>query len=277
MLSKDLIFAMNDVQESYLEDTRRAMGLGDGKQPKRKARRLSRIVLLAALISALMIGTAYAAGLFTLRERRPAATDETYTIHYSESPSGKLTWSDIEYVFRFGGLDECRAVKFKPGWLPFAPNPEYNRVDAEGYYRRLVSEGAPEVDSTTENYQPYMVELYYAPQFSTEDGAMILMDQKPGEITEEKWGEDTVLKFAATRHREERVISPELTVPEKTFCYYFVIRFSETNGYIVVTSGTSDMETVEHVARELEIRQTDEIVRQEDFKNHAVFIDVGQG
>ena len=45
----------------------------------------------------------------------------------------------------------------------------------------------------------------------------------------------------------------------------------------MVTSGTSDMETVEHVARELEIVQTDETVRTEDFVNHAVFIDVGQG
>lgn len=177
-----------------------------------------------------------------------------------------------------GGLNKCRAVRFKPGWLPFEPNPEFNQMDADGYYRRLVSEGAPEVDSASFNYQPYMVEVYYAPQFSTADGAMILMDQKPEEITEEKWGEDTVLKFMAFKHFAE-LISPidGRTIPERTNYYYFVIRFSENNGYIVVTSGTSDMETVEHVARELKIQETDEIVKTEDFENHAVFIDVGQG
>lgn len=278
MLSKDLLFAMNDVDDRYLESTRCAMGLEDESKTDGKVRRFSRIILLAALISALMIGTAYAAGLFSLQERRPAGEDESFTIHYSESPSGEITWTDIEYIFRFGGLSECRGVRFKPGWLPFEPNLEFNEMDADGYYGRLVSEGAPEVDSTSYNYQPYMVEVYYAPQFNTEDGAMILMDQKPEEITEEKWREDTVLKFTASKHLAKRV-SPidDRTIPERTNYYYFVIRFSESSGYIVVTSGTSDMETVEHVARELEIRQTDEIIKTEDFENHAVFIDVGQG
>lgn len=276
MLSKEILFAMNDVNEQYIEETRRALGMSDGTNASGKTRKLSRIFLLAALISTLMIGTAYAAGLFTMKERRPAAMDESYTIHYAEAESGEVTWSNLEYVFRFDGLDECRAVRFKPGWLPFAPNPEFNMMDADGYYQRMVSEGAPEVDALSSNYQPYMVEVYYAPQFNTEDGAMLLMDQKPGEITEEKWGEDTVIKFTASRHFDE-IVLPERTIPEHTNCYYFVIRFSETEGYIVVTSGTSDMETVEHVARELDIQQTDEIVHTSDYENHAVFIDVGQG
>lgn len=106
MLSKDLLFAMNDVDDRYLESTRRAMGLGDESKTVGNVRRFSRIILLAALISALMIGSAYAAGLFSLQERHPAGADETYTIHYSESPSGELTWTDMEYIFRFGGVEQ---------------------------------------------------------------------------------------------------------------------------------------------------------------------------
>ena len=84
------------------------------------------------------------------------------------------------------------------------------------------------------------------------------------------------MKFEATQHFDASE-GPAGSFPEHTDHYYFVIRFSETEGYILVTAGTSDMETVEHVARELEIVQTGETVRTEDFVNHAVFIDVGQG
>ena len=274
MLSRDLLFAMNDIKDSYLEDARESLGYGREKQSVKAVRRVSRTLLLAAIISLFLVGSAFAAGIFSLRESRPAKADETYSIHLSESPTGFLTWHDLKYVFTFDGLEECRAVKFKPGWLPFQP--VYSTPDEEGFYTHLVSEGAPEVDFRSSNYQPYRVDVYYVPQFAAEDGAMLLMYQTPGEITEERWGDETVLKFEATQHFEARE-SPAGSFPEHTDHYYFVIRFSEAEGYIVVTSGTSDMETVEHVARELEIVQTGETVRTEDFVNHAVFIDVGQG
>ena len=274
MLSRDLLFAMNDIKDNYLEDARKSLGYGQEKQSVKTVRRVSRTLLLAAIISLFLVGSAFAAGIFSLKERRPAKADETYSIHWGESDSGLLTWHDLKYVFTFDGLDECRAVKFKPNWLPFQP--VYSTPDEEGFYTRLVSEGAPEVDYRSDNYQPYMVQVYYVPQFAAEDGAMLLMYQTPGEITEEHWGDETVLKFEATQHFEARE-SPAGSFPEHTSHYYFVIRFSERDGYIVVTSGTSDMETVEHVARELTIVQTDETVRTGDFVNHAVFIDVGQG
>ena len=121
------------------------------------------------------------------------------------------------------------------------------------------------------NYQPYCVEVYYAPQFYN-DGAMILMYATPEEIMKEDWGEYQAMKFhayqdiPANEYREETHLD-----------YYFVILFNQSNGEIVVVSGTSDMETVEHVAKELQIRRTDEMVKSSDFENNAVFIDVGQG
>ena len=274
MLSRDLLFAMNDIKDSYLEDARKSLDCGHEKKTGKTIRRVSRALLLAALISLLLVGSAYAAGIFSLRESRPAKADETYSIHWGEDDAGLLTWHDLKYVFTFEGLDECKAVKFRPGWLPFQP--VYSTPDEEGFYTHLVSEGAPEVDYRSGNYQPYRVDVYYVPQFAAEDGAMLLMYQTPGEISQEQWGDETVLKFEATQHFEARE-GPAGSVPEHTGHYYFVIRFSEAEGYIVVTSGTSDMETVERVARELEIVQTGETVRTEDFVNHAVFIDVGQG
>ena len=255
MLSRDLLFAMNDIKDNYLEDARKSLGYGQEKQSVKTVRRVSRTLLLAAIISLFLVGSAFA-----------GFADELEYLRADKLGSHNTTMND--------GLDECRAVKFKPNWLPFQP--VYSTPDEEGFYTRLVSEGAPEVDYRADNYQPYMVQVYYVPQFAAEDGAMLLMYQTPGEITEEHWGDETVLKFEATQHFEARE-SPAGSFPEHTSHYYFVIRFSESEGYIVVTSGTSDMETVEHVARELEIAQTDETVRTGDFVNHAVFIDVGQG
>ena len=238
-------------------------------------RRTVRVTLLAAVLVSLITVTAFASGLFSVKTR-PAETDETYTIHWEESewmPEGSLTWKDLKYIFKFEGPEESKKVEFKPGWLPFEPLAEMNgwsRTD-DGWYTRLVSEGAPEVDSSSTNYQPYCVEVYYAPQFY-HDGAMILMYATPDEITEEDWGEYQAMKFhayqdiPANEYREETHLD-----------YYYVILFNQSNGEIIVVSGTSDMETVEHVAKELQIRQTGEIVKSSDFENNAVFIDVGQG
>ena len=75
----------------------------------------------------------------------------------------------------------------------------------------------------------------------------------------------------------ENVIPANEYRDETHLNYYYVILFNQSNGEIIVVAGTSDMETVEHVAKELKIRQTDETVRSSDFENNAVFIDVGQG
>ena len=150
MLSRDLLFAMNDIKDSYLEDARKSLDCGHEKKTGKTIRRVSRALLLAALISLLLAGSAYAAGIFSLRESRPAMADETYSIHWSEDDAGLLTWHDLKYVFTFEGLDECKAVKFRPGWLPFQP--VYSTPDEDGCYTYLVSEGAPEVDFRSDNY-----------------------------------------------------------------------------------------------------------------------------
>ena len=237
--------------------------------------RTMRTVLIAAVLVSLLTATAFAAGLFSIKDR-PAEKDETYTIHWGESeymPEGSVTWKDLKYIFKFEGPEESRKVEFKPGWLPFEPNEKMNAWSKteDGWYTRLVSEGAPEVDSFSDNYQPYCVDVYYAPQFY-HDGAMILMYATPDGITEEDWGEYHVMKFHA-----ENIIPANEYREETHLNYYYVILFNQNNGEIVVVAGTSDMETVEHIAKELEIRRTEEIVRSSDFENNAVFIDVGQG
>ena len=236
------------------------------------------IAVAAAVCLIFAMGVAaYAMGLFSLGHREKNQ-GESYSIDCID-PNDKITWDNFKYVFEFSGGDECNAVQFKEGWLPFPPNEEINSwaTDSDGWRRRLVSEGADGVDSTSDNYQPYRIDLYYAPQFIN-GGALILLDQEPGEIISEQWGEHQVLKFTATSHRDaikDEVLG--IDIPERNLEYYFVIMFSPEHGYAAVVSGTSDMETIEHIAKELQFRQTDELIKSSDFENNCTFIDVGQG
>ena len=50
MLSRDLLFAMNDIKDNYLEDARKSLGYGQEKQSVKTVRRVSRTLLLAAII-----------------------------------------------------------------------------------------------------------------------------------------------------------------------------------------------------------------------------------
>ena len=236
------------------------------------------IAIAAAVCLILAMGVAaYAMGLFSLghRDKEPG---ESYSIDWI-GPNEKIVWDNFKYVFEFSGGDECYAVQFKEGWLPFPPNENINSwaTDSDGWRSRLVSECAEVGDSSSDNYQPYKIELYYAPQFIN-GGALILLDQEPGEIISEQWDNHQVLKFTATSHRDaikDDVLG--IDIPERTLEYYFVILFNPEQGYAAVVSGTSDMETIEHIAKELQFRQTDEVIKSSDFENNCTFIDVGQG
>ena len=66
MLNEEMIlFALNDMDDTLLERTRRALGFRLGRK-KRSGRKHLRIVLLAAVISTLLVGAAWAAGLIGL-------------------------------------------------------------------------------------------------------------------------------------------------------------------------------------------------------------------
>lgn len=274
--------ALNALDDRHISDTavfdlRVMQEVPERTEPMKSKRKISGMILIAAVIAALLATTVFAVNYFTMHGRK-AYDGEKYQIHWDESGTF-LEWTNLTYVLKFDGAEECKGAEFKEGWLPFAPNEEVNAwaCDADGWRTRLVSECAPEVDSTSDNYQPYRVELFYAPQFLN-DGALLMLDQTPGEITEEQWGEEQVMKFEATSH-QDAIDIPErdIHIPAKDMHYYFVLRFHPEKGYIVVTSGTSDMETIEHIARELGIRETDEIIRSSDFQNNCTFIDVGQG
>ena len=295
MNTEKLMDAMNGIDEAYKTEALLRNGYlsetdDSGKEntividaqhlkttAKKNSKRILTIALAACLVLALAI-TAYAVGLFSLSHRDPEP-GETYSLYWPDNPSGRLVWDKFNYVFEFDGPDECAEIEFKEGWLPFEPNESVNSwsTGEDGWRTKLVSEGAAGVDFTSDNFQPYRVDVYYASQFR-DDGAMILMYHTPEKILNEEWGEYQVLKFHATQHFDA-IDDEEMDyhVPERTLDYYYVILFSPDDGYVIVVSGTSDMETIEHVARDLQVRKTGNTLRAEDFEQNCAFIDVGQG
>lgn len=276
-----MLYAMNAVPEEIVCAAGKFLEYDRFRKEQRyQSGTVRKLLLIAAAVSVLFaLGiAAYAMGFFSWSHRNQIP-GESYSIHWEENPNGEITWNEFAHVFEFTGPEECRGVQFKEGWLPFAPNEQVNKwaTDENGWRKRLVSECAPEVDSSSENFQPYMIELYYTPQF-VNGGALILMNQQPEEIIEEQWDEHQVLKFYAIQHYD--AINREdldLHVPARDYHFAFVILFQPELGYIAVVSGTSDMETVEHVARELEFRTTDETISSNDFIDNCTCIDVGQG
>ena len=70
MLNEEaILFALNDMDDTLLERTRQALGFKLGGKQHRAGKNI-RIVLLAAVISTLMIGAAWAAGLIGLGNMR---------------------------------------------------------------------------------------------------------------------------------------------------------------------------------------------------------------
>lgn len=70
MLNEEmLLFALNDMDDALLERTRKALGY-KLRERKRSPGKIVRIVLIAAVLSALLIGAAYAAGLVGLGNMR---------------------------------------------------------------------------------------------------------------------------------------------------------------------------------------------------------------
>ena len=67
--AESILFALNDMDDTILERTRRALGFELGVK-KHNPRKNIRIILLAAIISTMMIGAAWAAGLIGLGNMR---------------------------------------------------------------------------------------------------------------------------------------------------------------------------------------------------------------
>ena len=250
-----------------------------------RVRKMTRAILIAAAITALLAATAFAA-FFAFSYRVPEQS-ETFRISWVENPGGYIEWSDAKLAVTFPDTAVSQKIEFRPGWLPFelpqrldlsAPG---DALTADSWFTRLTAESLcwqagpnyiPEYSGYT---QPLEIKTYSMAEFN-DGGALLMLYQTPGEIAEEHWdGQDVdVLRFCGSQVMEAR---PEFDAPERNLKYNYAVLSNARSGWIVVVAGQLDMDTITRVAKNLEIRETGETAAYEDFPDHYAFFDGSVG
>ena len=124
MLNEEmLLLALNDTEDALLERTRKALGY-KLRERKRGAGKIVRIVLIAAVLSALLIGAAYAAGLVGLGNMRAGSLFGMKMLSMeglSDSPEGQALseWLSYYDVHRNDPFDAQEAIDLMDDYGPY--------------------------------------------------------------------------------------------------------------------------------------------------------------
>ena len=124
MLNEELLlFALNDMDDALLEHTRIRLGC-KLRERKRGTGKIIRIVLIAAALSALMIGAAYAAGLVGLGNMRAGQLFGTKMLSMeglADSPEGQALseWLSFYDAHRNDPFDAQEAIDLMDDYGPY--------------------------------------------------------------------------------------------------------------------------------------------------------------
>jgi len=295
----DLFDAMGGIRDEYLDSAAALLDYskeennmnGSANKTKTGLRKTGRILLIAAVIACLFTATAFAAGLFSVSTRVPDPK-ETFQIHWDDSENGYLEWSDAKLVLTFPDVGESREIEVRPGWLPFelpsqlAGSSPWDHLSKETWFQRFASESLcfpDESGNLPEMFQgisqPILIQLYSMAQFRG-DGAMLMLYQSPSDLTEEHWDDMNVdvLSFHGRQHFDERYVEAlGKTIEAYDLEYDYVLLSNAEAGWVIEVCGQLGMDTVRKVARNLEIRETGNVLTSDDFQNQFLFIDGGVG
>ena len=215
--------------------------MGADAAPPRKRRKLPRALLLAAVL-VLSFGTAaFALAQYGMNLRKPTAEDTLVSgFRYEEVVDGKvwnseiLAYPDAGMVFTFACPEESSSTaEFRCFWLPREATE--GTTDAEGWTKRLFCDGGSSI--------PYSISTYDA----LRDGFQLVLSGDVNVVKEEHWGSWKVLEVSSDC---SRLVFPTYDRAN------FILLFDEGRGFLVVISGEETLETLEHIARELEIRES---------------------
>lgn len=217
----------------------------DNRQIRR--RKVLRIALTAAVIAALMTVTAFAAGLFTMERHQVEDSEEVsgYWRFYDEegnlTEAQKLTYPDAGIVFTFYGPEdgEYNRPEFRFGWLP---------EEGEHY---------EEQKSRSEGWMYSYGQMCHCDIISCQAGVMsVPVNGYQGVLN----GEATVLKeetwdcWAVTEVQVDYTDSKMVRWQEPV---NYIYMFDEERGYLAYVKGCDDMDTLEKIAKNMEIRESD--------------------
>lgn len=256
-------------------------------RPAFNRRKVFAAALLAAVLAALLTVTAYAAGLFELWLQFPRR-GETQTYSFTvEMPDGEpLTQTaaaGARLILRFDSQREGTLCAFRPGWLPTEPTGAWSLAEKAGDLARtrlgMALPAADEkeqalVDAETEKVLGEMglsaeeaalwsvrceAQAPETQEFPYQIGLSDRSDLYELDILIGGDGESVELLKNETAG-EERTLWLRVSKEGRSgdsFCpYYIVLRFSQTEGWLLHVTGTLDPETLDEIAENTEIRQT---------------------
>ena len=271
MNADKLLDAFSELDEVAVRSAAALLGFEEERmRTKKPVKTIIRVALIAAILAVLGIGTAYALGLFTMDVRAPEEGEEL-TGHYTyydpalkENVTEERDLTKSPLILQFTGEGEIHRVEFRPGWLPDGNESDflerYGDPGAEDWFwyytsfydRRLGGAGIL-----------YQIQCNYA-----FPGCTVYMDGESARaVKEEDWGDLHITEIEQTSYFKAEDGSPLI--------YRYVLVFDPAAGWYISIGGTADFETLEHIARELEVRSMDELA--ENSTSDYYYLGVGIG
>lgn len=216
----------------------------DGRQLR--SRNILRIALIAAVIAALMTVTAFAAGLFSMERHKVEEGEEVSGYWRFYDQEGELTeqqeWTypEASIVFTFyGPEEEYNMPEFRFGWLP---------EEGEHY---------EEQKSMSEGWMYSYGLMCQCDIIPCQAGVMsVPVNGYRGVLN----GEATVLKeevWDCWDVTEIQVDYSNCTTVRWPKPVNYIYMFDQERGYLAYVRGCDGMETLEKIARNMEIRESD--------------------
>ena len=216
----------------------------DGRQLR--SRNILRIALIAAVIAALMTVTAFAAGLFSMERHKVEEGEEVSGYWRFYDQEGELTeqqeWTypEASIVFTFyGPEEEYNMPEFRFGWLP---------EEGEHY---------EEQKSMSEGWMYSYGLMCQCDIIPCQAGVMsVPVNGYRGVLN----GEATVLKeevWDCWDVTEIQVDYSNCTTVRWPKPVNYIYMFDQERGYLAYVRGCDGMETLEKIARNMEIRESE--------------------
>ena len=212
------------------------------QKPKRTAKKTLRTLLLVAAIAALMSTAAYAVSEYYMNLRRTDGPERGRWVELAADGTvlseQKLVFPDAGMVLSFEGPQEIVSVpEFRCWYLP--SEADFGFTDAEGWTSYLSDNGEG-------RSIPYVI------------GAGSV---RPGNFRSVINGEVTLVKEDDWGGWHVTELTSDYTNCTQRWAYdqaNFVLLFNAERGWLITVCGTNELETLEHIARELEIRDSGE-------------------
>ena len=236
-----------------------------GSEPPRRLRKFPRAFLLAAALVLMMGTVAFAVSDYYMNTESRDASDPALTGRWlMRSESGevleeqKTVFPDAGMVFSFSGPE---ASAYRPQFRCFYLPSEASEglTDAEGWTDYL-----SDAYGETEEEIPYVITAS-----NVEPGlTRLVLNGRVSLVKEERWGEWQVMELS----------SDYSAIPYWGYDRAnYVLLFDQTRGWLLEIAGTLELETLEHVARELEIRESDVPFAGSGYEELLGCIDLGRG